>query len=280
MTNGIELGCLYFSAACSHVVRQLKPRPGPCIGGLKLKQVAWPPLAPPAGLENDQYVRQIDGYLPTAEVAFIDEIFKVRAGLVLPGAVHLRQLALAGCAYTDCACCPCNGSCCFRLPTHPLALPSPPPPQANSAILNALLTLLNERLFDNGSERITVPLTCLVRAGGACWLVTVFRRGVLEEAARLLSSANKLRMHACTRYICHRQTVGVHSETPHGLTLCCSTRPRPALVSLLQVGASNELPESEELDALYDRFLIRRNVAQVRGGGAAEVAGAQDGWCG
>ena len=30
-----------------------------------------------------------------------------------------------------------------------------------------------------------------------------------------------------------------------------------------QVGASNELPESEELDALYDRFLIRRQVAQV-----------------
>lgn len=31
----------------------------------------------------------------------------------------------------------------------------------------------------------------------------------------------------------------------------------------MQVGASNELPESEELDALYDRFLIRRQVAQV-----------------
>ena len=30
-----------------------------------------------------------------------------------------------------------------------------------------------------------------------------------------------------------------------------------------QVGASNELPESEELDALFDRFLIRRQVAQV-----------------
>lgn len=29
------------------------------------------------------------------------------------------------------------------------------------------------------------------------------------------------------------------------------------------VGASNELPESEELDALYDRFLIRRTVNQV-----------------
>ena len=36
--------------------------------------------------------------------------------------------------------------------------------------------------------------------------------------------------------------------------------------SLLQVGASNELPESEELDALYDRFLIRREVRQVRTG--------------
>ena len=63
-----------------------------------------------AGLENDLYERQIDGYLPTAEVAFVDEIFK-----------------------------------------------------ANSAILNALLTLLNERLFDNGSKRIAVPLLCLVR---------------------------------------------------------------------------------------------------------------------
>ena len=54
-------------------------------------------------------MRQIDGYLPTCEVAFIDEIFK-----------------------------------------------------ANSAILNALLTLLNERLFDNGNQRLRVPLLCLV----------------------------------------------------------------------------------------------------------------------
>ena len=34
----------------------------------------------------------------------------------------------------------------------------------------------------------------------------------------------------------------------------------------MQVGASNELPESEELDALYDRFLIRRRVSQARPG--------------
>lgn len=109
------------------------------------------------GLEEDEYVRKTEGYLPEANVAFVDEIFK-----------------------------------------------------ANSAILNSLLTILNERLYDNGKERVKVPLLCLV-------------------------------------------------------------------------GASNELPESEELDALYDRFLLRRAVAQVspgalpellRGGGTAPAAPA------
>ncbi|PNH10715.1 hypothetical protein TSOC_002522 [Tetrabaena socialis] len=98
------------------------------------------------GLENDLYVRQTNGYLPTSEVAFVDEIFK-----------------------------------------------------ANSAILNALLTLLNERLFDNGNQRLRAPLLCLV-------------------------------------------------------------------------GASNEMPESEELDALYDRFLIRRTVGQVSNGQLYKLA--------
>ncbi|PNW74318.1 hypothetical protein CHLRE_13g603225v5 [Chlamydomonas reinhardtii] len=96
-------------------------------------------------LEEDQYIRQVDGYLPTAEVAFIDEIFK-----------------------------------------------------ANSAILNTLLTLINERLFDNGNKRVPVPLISMV-------------------------------------------------------------------------GASNELPESEELDALYDRFLVRRQVRQVSPAGVAQM---------
>ena len=56
--------------------------------------------------------------------------------------------------------------------------------KANSSILNALLTLINERLFHNGRERIRVPL------------ITLF-------------------------------------------------------------GASNELPDEEELTALYDRFMLR-----------------------
>jgi MoxR-like ATPase len=81
-----------------------------------------------------------EGFLPTASIAFLDEIFK-----------------------------------------------------ANSAILNTLLTILNEREFDNGSssaKREVCPIRCVV-------------------------------------------------------------------------GASNELPESEELDALYDRFLLRKEVLPV-----------------
>jgi MoxR-like ATPase len=62
-------------------------------------------------LEFDRYERLIEGFLPTAQVAFLDEVFK-----------------------------------------------------ANSAILNALLTLLNEREFDNGSGRVKVPLISVVGA--------------------------------------------------------------------------------------------------------------------
>jgi MoxR-like ATPase len=62
-------------------------------------------------LEDDRYERLTDGFLPTAGIAFLDEVFK-----------------------------------------------------ANSAILNALLTLLNEREFDNGSGRIATPLISVIAA--------------------------------------------------------------------------------------------------------------------
>ena len=62
-------------------------------------------------LEDDRYERLTEGYLPTAGVAFLDEVFK-----------------------------------------------------ANSAILNALLTLLNEREFDNGAGRLRTPLVSVVGA--------------------------------------------------------------------------------------------------------------------
>ena len=94
-----------------------------------------------AGLENDRYERKVAGYLPTAEVAFLDEVFK-----------------------------------------------------ANSAVLNSLLTILNEREFDNGTNRISCPLK-----------------------------------------VC--------------------------------IGASNEMPNNDEgdsLDALYDRFTMRRWVSPLK----------------
>lgn len=62
-------------------------------------------------LEEDRYERHVAGFLPDAEVAFIDEVFK-----------------------------------------------------ANSAILNALLTLLNEREFDNGAGRLRCPLISVIGA--------------------------------------------------------------------------------------------------------------------
>ncbi|MCA9580191.1 MAG: AAA family ATPase, partial [Myxococcales bacterium] len=56
-------------------------------------------------LEDDRYERLVDGYLPTAGIAFLDEVFK-----------------------------------------------------ANSAILNSLLSILNERTYAVGAERHSVPL--------------------------------------------------------------------------------------------------------------------------
>lgn len=64
-----------------------------------------------SALDEGRYERETDAYLPTADVAFLDEVFK-----------------------------------------------------ANSAILNALLGILNERVFDQGARRVAVPLTCLVAA--------------------------------------------------------------------------------------------------------------------
>lgn len=63
------------------------------------------------GLKDEDYRRLTDGFLPSAEVGFLDEIFK-----------------------------------------------------ANSAILNALLTLMNERVFHHGRHRDGAPLIALIGA--------------------------------------------------------------------------------------------------------------------
>ncbi|MCG8418248.1 MAG: AAA family ATPase [Proteobacteria bacterium] len=63
------------------------------------------------GLKEEDYRRLTHGYLPSAHVAFLDEVFK-----------------------------------------------------ANSAILNSLLTLINERVFHHGKHRDSVPLLGLIAA--------------------------------------------------------------------------------------------------------------------
>lgn len=64
-----------------------------------------------SALQQDKFHRKIQGYLPAADVAFLDEIFK-----------------------------------------------------ANSSILNTLLTLINERIFHNGMERMNVGLRTVIGA--------------------------------------------------------------------------------------------------------------------
>lgn len=62
-------------------------------------------------LKKDNYVRKTEGYLPTADLAFLDEIWK-----------------------------------------------------SSPAILNTLLTIINERRFKNGSDVLQVPLKALISA--------------------------------------------------------------------------------------------------------------------
>lgn len=62
-------------------------------------------------LLKDEYTRDVDGYLPSAHVAFLDELFR-----------------------------------------------------GSSAILNSLLTILNERTFNNGKHNIKTPIQSIVAA--------------------------------------------------------------------------------------------------------------------
>jgi MoxR-like ATPase len=62
-------------------------------------------------LQKDEYTRDVDGYLPSAHIGFLDELFR-----------------------------------------------------GSSAILNSLLTLLNERTFNNGKDIIETPIQSIVAA--------------------------------------------------------------------------------------------------------------------
>ena len=111
-------------------------------------------------------MRKTDGYLPTAEVAFIDEIFK-----------------------------------------------------ANSAILNALLTLLNERLFDNGNERYAVPLLCLVRRITNQVATALQMPDVLPTSVRTDLSAVSGAVQSCSCR-CHAIVTNTRKTRPSCVHIC------------------------------------------------------------
>jgi MoxR-like ATPase len=96
-------------------------------------------------LERDEYRRLTEGYLPTAEIAFLDEVFK-----------------------------------------------------ANSAILNSLLTIMNEREFDNGRERVALPLISLIGASNeiptAEELVALYDRFLVRYRVDAVSSSGFARL--------------------------------------------------------------------------------------
>ncbi len=93
-------------------------------------------------LKQDQYVRKTKGYLPSAQFAFLDEIFK-----------------------------------------------------ANSAILNSLLSIVNERVYFNGREKEEVPLLFLIAASNELpdeneQLAALYDRFLIRYEVRYLQHAS------------------------------------------------------------------------------------------
>lgn len=113
-------------------------------------------------LLKDEYQRDVDGYLPSAHIAFTDELFR-----------------------------------------------------GSSAILNSLLTLLNERTFNNGKETIETPIQSIVAATNS-WpeeesLQAFADRFLFRPTVRFLAmSASKRTLDLWAAGIQQRPDVGVH----------------------------------------------------------------------
>jgi MoxR-like ATPase len=101
-----------------------------------------------SALRQDRHERQTTGYLPTAEIGYVDEVFK-----------------------------------------------------SSSAILNTLLTLMEERRFDNGTNRVNCPIRILIGSSneypggeGQQELGAMFDRFLIRKNVRPVSKHNKSRL--------------------------------------------------------------------------------------
>ena len=88
--------------------------------------------------------------------------------------------------------------------------------KANSAILNSLLTIINEREFDNGNRREPVPLICL----GTCDTLDALhtRASVPTTCARSHPSRLMLRMCVQLGQAMNHRTM---TSLTHCLTVSC-----------------------------------------------------------
>ena len=196
-------------------------------------------------LEDDRYERLTEGYLPTASIAFLDEVFK-----------------------------------------------------ANSAILNALLTLLNEREFDNGAGRSRTPLISVIGASNEVpmeealmafydrFLLRVPVTGVSDATfeqlltldARAAADAPAVTREELASWLCARDSVALPPDVVahlqalrehlRGAAISVSDRRWRQLVALLSTAACTE--GRQQIDA-FDLWLVPYAVAAQ----PSQVAGLQ-----
>lgn len=144
-------------------------------------------------LKQDQYVRKTNGYLPSAQFVFLDEIFK-----------------------------------------------------ANSAILNALLSILNERIYFNGREKETVPIQFLIAASNE----------LPEEDEQLTALYDRFLIRYEVEYLKHA------SSYEKMLTL--PTAPLPVVFSLYDVRDIQEAAAKVEISGplVYFLFQLKQNLEE------------------